>query len=131
MIRHPSFIYLVDRVLQATNMVLTPEGEVVVGHHLLKSNPAMVAEPAPENLEEFLMELFWFFGIKVSCCPAGPKICTLTIDQFTYGPKEPDLSDWKCQSVICKEGLTWFQLKPLFRDLGSNRQQELQSCTDA
>ncbi|KAF8157267.1 hypothetical protein B0H34DRAFT_798558 [Crassisporium funariophilum] len=63
--------------MEATNLVLTSEGEVVVGHNLLMSDPGLVSEPLPENLEEFLMEMFWFFGVR-----------------FTYGPNDPDLSDW-------------------------------------
>ena len=47
-------------------MVLTSDGKVVVGHNLLENDPTSSLEPLPENLEEFLMEMFWFFGVRVS-----------------------------------------------------------------
>ncbi|KAF8155392.1 hypothetical protein B0H34DRAFT_494330 [Crassisporium funariophilum] len=63
--------------MKASNLVLTSDGEVVVGNNLLRHDPVPVTEPLPQNLEEFLMEMFWFFGVR-----------------FTYGPSDPNLSDW-------------------------------------
>lgn len=59
------------------NLVLTAEGEVVIGHNLVANKPGQNLDPLPVNLEEFLLELFWSFGVR-----------------FTYGPQDPDLSDW-------------------------------------
>ena len=53
-------------MIQASNLVLTSDGKVVVGHNLLENDPTSSSEPLPENLEEFLMEMFWFFGVRVS-----------------------------------------------------------------
>ena len=53
-------------MIQTSNMVLTSDGKVVVGHNLLENDPTSSLEPLPENLEEFLMEMFWFFGVRVS-----------------------------------------------------------------
>jgi len=63
--------------MRTSNLVITSEGKVIVGHNLVINGPGRSSQELEANLDTWLLDLFWWIGIP-----------------FLYGPDKPDVTNW-------------------------------------